>query len=151
MKINHHIPAPWHFNGNGYAASHGIEYEITSLPEGHGVWTAHCQSKDDASLVRLAPQAPHDCNIPNCPGRENKRKLDLFDDLLSSLQWVINNLPAGIEWGGPYDENHPQGEYRCLHCDARWLPNGPEIESHKPECGLPKIREVFSKAKGEKP
>lgn len=31
------------------------------------------------NLVNLAQSAPHDCGDPECPGYQNKRKLELYD------------------------------------------------------------------------
>jgi len=37
----------------------------------------------DSSLIAMAPTAPHVCEYPQCPGDINRRKLELFDDLLA--------------------------------------------------------------------
>ena len=39
-----------------------------------------------SELVGLACISPHDCDVPGCPGPENKRKLEAFPDLLAALQ-----------------------------------------------------------------
>lgn len=62
----------------------------------------------------------------------------------AALTWCLENLGAGIEWGGPFDADHPQGEYHCTHCDARWKPNGPGEETHKENCGLLKARAALN-------
>lgn len=28
---------------------------------------------------------PHDCDVPDCPGRRNERKLELFEEMLDCL------------------------------------------------------------------
>ena len=33
--------------------------------------------------------APHECNMPGCPGPENKRKLEAFDGLLAALHGLL--------------------------------------------------------------
>ena len=49
---------------------------------GHGSTSA---SPEDAALLALAPTAPHECDIPDCPGSVNKRRLEAFDNLLLRL------------------------------------------------------------------
>ena len=43
--------------------------------------------------------APHDCMVPGCPGPENKRKLEAFDDLRAALEelleWEISMAGLG--------------------------------------------------------
>ena len=39
-----------------------------------------------SELVALICMSPHNCDAPGCPGPENKRKLEAFDDLLAALQ-----------------------------------------------------------------
>ena len=36
--------------------------------------------------------APHDCMMPNCPGPENKRKLEVFEELLAALKAAHSHL-----------------------------------------------------------
>ena len=43
----------------------------------------------------VAPTAPHFCDIPNCPGPENKRKLEAFEELLAALT-KIATAPEGV-------------------------------------------------------
>ena len=50
----------------------------------------------DAKLVERTHEVPHDCDIPNCPGPVNKRKLEAFDDLLAACLAVTNLLQATI-------------------------------------------------------
>ena len=42
----------------------------------------------------VAPTAPHSCDVPDCPGPVNKRKLEAFDDLLAALT-KIATAPEG--------------------------------------------------------
>ena len=51
----------------------------------------------------VAPTAPHDCDMPGCPGPLNKRKLEAFDNLLAALQG----------WLAVVDE---QGQGNCCGC-----------------------------------
>ena len=46
--------------------------------------------------------APHDCMMLGCPGPENKRKLEAFDDLLAALnrvQRLFDEALPKFDWG----------------------------------------------------
>ena len=43
----------------------------------------------------VAPTAPHDCDVTDCPGPENKRKLAAFEELLGVLG-KISEAPEGV-------------------------------------------------------
>ena len=47
-----------------------------------------------SELVALACGSPHDCDVPNCPGPVNKRKLEAFDELLAALEASFHGLDA---------------------------------------------------------
>ena len=51
--------------------------------------------------------APHDCIMPDCPGPENKRKLEAFDDLLTRVK-------------GWMQRGHMKG---CYHADFTDFPD----------------------------
>ncbi len=70
--------------------------------------------------------SPHDCDIPNCPGRENERKLELFDDLLENLQAVSMAISLSMLQGSALN-----GSYAW-----KWLKD--DLDKH------------IAKAKGEK-
>lgn len=76
---------------------------------------------------------------------ENKRKLEAFDAMLEALRWCMENLPDGVAWGGPSNEDSPQGWYYCTHCDARWKPQADSKEFHAEDCELPKVRALLDK------
>jgi hypothetical protein len=69
------------------------------------------------------------------------------EKLRSGIKWALENLGAGIEWGGPFDDEHQQGVYHCTHCDARWKPTGDDEQPHREDCGLAKLRRLS----GERP
>ena len=41
--------------------------------------------------------APHDCDVPGCPGPANKRKLEAFPDLLAALERIRMEATGGWE------------------------------------------------------
>ena len=46
---------------------------------------------DGNTISQVDPAtAHHSCNMPGCPGPENKRKLDAFDGLLVALREIAN-------------------------------------------------------------
>ena len=44
----------------------------------------------DAKLVSLAPTAPHDCEVQDCPGPVNKAKLDAAEGLLEAAKDLLS-------------------------------------------------------------
>ena len=68
-----------------------MRHEITQW--GHEAWVGPdgFHFSDYGSLEEVARTAPHDCDVPGCPGPVNKRKLETFDELLAALQWVLNH------------------------------------------------------------
>lgn len=38
------------------------------------------------ALYEIATTAPHSCTVPECPGPENLRKVEAFDDLLEAAK-----------------------------------------------------------------
>ncbi len=45
----------------------------------------------NAHLIAAAPTAPHDCDVPGCPGAENRHRLDAFDGMRTALEVILNN------------------------------------------------------------
>ena len=87
-----HTPGPWKAGNGPYGSDDGIiqaGVEVTFARgvvltnSGHGSTSA---SPEDAALLALAPTAPHECDIPGCPGSANKRKLHSFYNLLLRLK-----------------------------------------------------------------
>ena len=87
-----HTPGPWKAGNGPYGSDDGIiqaGVEVTFARgvvltnSGHGSTSA---SPEDAALLALAPTAPHECDIPSCPGLVNKRKLNSFYTLLLRLK-----------------------------------------------------------------
>ena len=43
----------------------------------------------DAKLVERTHEVPHNCMLPGCPGPENKRKLEAFEELLAACKLAL--------------------------------------------------------------
>ena len=53
-------------------------------------WVGTCQRVTDADGMSWNPRhVPHDCTVNQCPGGENKRKLDAFPLMLDALLHLI--------------------------------------------------------------
>lgn len=72
-----HTAGPWEAAsetpGRGWAIFAPDASEYAAL--GDLKMLADFLTEEDATLLALAPTAPHDCDVPGCPGAENKRKL----------------------------------------------------------------------------
>jgi len=103
MKIKH-TPGPWIREGTLVYALHVMEpiRYWKGQPEQCNRFSANVsrdvhggpdqEMEDNAILLHRALTAPHDCDIPGCPGRENKRKLELFDDLLDACKLLVDAI-----------------------------------------------------------
>ena len=65
-----------------------MRHEITQW--GHEAWVGPdgVHFSDYGCLEEVARTAPHDCDVPGCPGPVNKRKLEAFDSLLAALEAI---------------------------------------------------------------
>lgn len=68
-----HTPGPWIAR-----RVYGSTWQVTA---GHHDLMSTTNNEENALLIALAPTAPHDCDVPGCPGVENKRKLVAFSRL----------------------------------------------------------------------
>ena len=55
----------------------------------------------DEALKVFSSQVPHDCDDPDCPGRNIKRKLDAFDGLVKALEELT---ATGFNSKGEYED-----------------------------------------------
>lgn len=63
------------------------------------VGVAFLQPEDrdgNGRLVALAPTAPHTCDVPNCPGMENKRRLEEVNAVTGAPGF--SRMESGGEW-----------------------------------------------------
>lgn len=71
----------------------------------------------NASLLTLAPTAPHDCDHDGCPGRENKRRLEAAAELVEAARELI----AGADReGGSVRSVHRYDVDQLRAAIARW-------------------------------
>jgi len=68
---------------------------------------------------------------------------------VQALQWCMDEMPAGIDWGGPFDDEHPQGMYHCSHCGKRFEPGNQDeqLTKHGAGCGLVLAQLALNRAK----
>ena len=64
------------------------------------------------------------------------------EELRKGVNWALENLGAGIEWGGPFDDEHQQGVYHCTHCDAQRKPNSDGKEERVGGCRLAELERL---------
>jgi hypothetical protein len=89
-----HTPGPWRVGKTTGPPSRDIYARVpgdvagaifpVALEPNNGI---RPQDHDDnANLLALAPTAPHDCEIPDCPGMANKRLLEAAEGLLDIIK-----------------------------------------------------------------
>ena len=82
MKIKH-TPYPWSLGVHGLVMNDTFDHVVANV-------LGDCVDED---IILLAPTAPHDCDVEDCPGRKNKRKLEagkkLFDIAKNILDPVL--------------------------------------------------------------
>ena len=90
MKIQH-SPGPWHTRD---LSINGLEVWAGTRPVARTLYHAGSEDRElvnvNAGLIALAPTAPHDCDVPGCPGADNKRKLAAFDGLLEAAKRAVD-------------------------------------------------------------
>lgn len=69
---------------------------MQKVVHGAGPWGWDTVPRSD--LVALACMSPHSCEVLGCPGPENKRKLEAFNELLERVMeskgWLESSLSA---------------------------------------------------------
>lgn len=97
MKIQH-TRGPWTV-GDGHlwhtdkATGMGYRFSPIDFHGGCLAWVAaddgDSEATPNASMIALAPTAPHDCDHEGCPGRENKRKLEAAAEIVNAARELI--------------------------------------------------------------
>ena len=86
-----------------------MRHQITQW--GHEAWVGPdgVHFSDYGSLEELARTAPHDCDVPGCPGPLNQRKLEVFPDLLAALAAISDawSNKRSLSW-------QPDGHHQLL-------------------------------------
>ena len=83
-----HTPGPWEIEST--VSAHYIESEVArvDLIGAPGVLSDNVDIAN-ARLIAAAPEAPHDCEVPDCPGARNKRLLDATEGLLEACRLAL--------------------------------------------------------------
>ena len=98
-----HTPGPWTLKRTNRGmmvygnVDGGPVAEVIGTMDGGNI-----SDHGNAGLIFLAPTAPHDCDVPGCPGPENKRKLEAFEELLEAARATMEAVKTGTTSGNPY-------------------------------------------------
>ena len=93
-----HTPGPWaiQYSTNDYEGN--LIYADRLLHQGRSPIAATVTEEAgevtpediaNARLIAAAPEAPHDCEVPDCPGARNKRLLDATEGLLEACRLAL--------------------------------------------------------------
>ena len=83
MENAKHTASPWHISDTCIVGANG-----DTVVDCRGAMSG-LDTEADKQLLTAAPQAPHDCADPACPGAANKRKLEAFADMLAALKSFV--------------------------------------------------------------
>ena len=116
-----------------------MRHEITQW--GYECWVGPdgVHFSDYGSLEKLARTAPHDCDVPGCLGPVNKRKLDLFAELLAACE-AVETVHIKLTPVLPL-------QY-CVLC-GRVQPQGSAAyyDRHEDGCPTPQVQAAITKAR----
>ena len=99
-----HTPGPWTIDrqrigppGEPVALLCDVNDSMTGTvidwPRGNDSATAmsidDAENEANARLIAAAPEAPHDCEVPDCPGQRNKRLLEATEGLLEACRLAL--------------------------------------------------------------
>ncbi len=99
MTVTGHTPGPWHVKDDTSirATIEGRDVQVALLSpsrftrdDPHAHLNEHFRDSQaaNARLIASAPTAPHEC-ISDCPGEQNRRKIEAHDALLEALEAVL--------------------------------------------------------------
>lgn len=66
-----------------------VDAEVVARMRGTGRGATDEEKAANAALIALAPTAPHSCDVPDCPGNENRRRLEEYEAL--KQRWDISD------------------------------------------------------------
>ena len=89
MKINH-TPGPW--SQHGARIRRTAHAQICEVMVQREIPTE--QIGGNAKLLALAPTAPHECGDPHCPGNVHRKRLEVYEELLSACREAQKALLA---------------------------------------------------------
>lgn len=105
-----HTGGEWEYivtTGTVWAGTPGFrDHVIVSKCDRSALVTAET-AQANGFLIALAPTAPHDCDLPSCPGAANKRKLEAAEKLYA--------VAKSVEWEGDCGECPSCGEVAPTH------------------------------------
>ena len=115
-----------------------MRHQITQW--GHEAWVGPdgVHFSDYGSLEELARTAPHDCDVPGCPGPLNQRKLEAFEGLLEALKDLLA-LYAGSPGHNPHFVEKGQasiGKYTLATTPGA---HGPGCQCPRANCTLARL------------
>ena len=103
--MNGHTGGDWRVGSNGddCAKDHAVCADNRVLAKVYGTgygargsgWAP--ESAADARLMALAPTAPHDCDVPDCPGPRNKRLIEAAGAMLEALRDLVRNVDEDMD------------------------------------------------------
>lgn len=102
MSALNHTPSPWRTGAHGTVVCHQQHEGNHVMRPAHDYGEGAVSPSDlefyggymlaesiarvgDQELIALAPTAPHECEVPECPGAAIKRRLDRCDQLCALL------------------------------------------------------------------
>lgn len=117
-KLNH-TPWPWCISGviedrviMSKGANHSRKVIARTVSDGDNL----IEEFENRQLIVFAALAPHDCSDENCPGNVNRRKLELFNELIDACKAV-----SEPEWEDAADWKDAHGRLtsRCRAAVAK--------------------------------
>lgn len=88
-----HTPGPWKATESYNFTGTFVAYIGTGRSRDHQIAQTRGTIKEvdeaNARLIAAAPTAPHECDVPDCPGNINRRKLEAFPDLLEAARGIL--------------------------------------------------------------
>lgn len=94
MKLQH-TPGPWECNYNLRTAINAGEKHIAMVNFFNDGSDSRSVCGDEheanARIITAAPNVPHECDDPKCPGNINRQKLALYDEMERVLHETLKH------------------------------------------------------------
>lgn len=95
MKLKH-TPGPWSYGQRESEVGSNYYRIKTSNDVLSGDNLVGYCGEANARLIAAAPEAPHECDDPKCPGNINRQKLELYDEMVKALQEIYEDWNLSI-------------------------------------------------------